>query len=58
MLAAVILPSLGMAMFIVISSFINFSIDLKTMLVFLFFVVVLQFIFIALFKSIRPMVNL
>ncbi len=58
MLAAVILPSLGMAMFIVISSFINFPIDLKTMLVFIFFIVVLQFIFITLFKSIRPMVNL
>ena len=58
MLAAVILPSLGMAMFIVISSFISFPIDLKTMLVFIFFIVVLQFIFITLFKSIRPMVNL
>ena len=58
MLAAVILPSLGVAMFIVISSFINFPIDLKAMLVFVFFIVVLQFVFITLFKSIRPMVNL
>ena len=58
MLAAVILPSLGVAMFIVISSFINFPIDLKALLVFIFFVVVLQFVFITLFKSIRPMVNL
>lgn len=58
MLSAVVIPSLGMAMFIVISSFINFPIDLKTMLVFVFFIVVLQFVFIALFKSIRPMVNL
>ena len=58
MLAAVILPSLGVAMLIVISSFLNFPIDLKTLLVFIFFIVVLQFIFITLFKSIRPMVNL
>ena len=58
MLAAVILPSLGMTIFIVVSSFVNFSINLKTMLVFVFFVVVLQFIFITMFKSIRPMVNL
>ena len=58
MLAAVILPSLGMTIFIVISSFVNFPINLKTMLVFVFFVVVLQFIFITMFKSIRPMVNL
>ena len=58
MLGAVVLPSLGMAVFIVISSFISFPIDLQTMLVFIFFIVVLQFIFITLFKSIRPTVNL
>ena len=58
MLAAVILPSLGVAMFIVISSFVSIPIDFNGLLVFIFFIVVLQFIFIALFKSIRPMVNL
>ncbi|MBI2652442.1 type II secretion system F family protein [Candidatus Woesearchaeota archaeon] len=58
MLGAVILPSLGVALFIVISSFVSIQIDLKGLLVFTFFVVVLEFIFIALFKSIRPMVNL
>ena len=58
MLAAVILPSLGMALFIVVSSFINLPIDLSGMLVFVFFIVVLEFVFITLFKSIRPMVNL
>jgi len=58
MLAAIILPSLGMAIFIVVSSFINFPINLKTMLLLVFFIIVLQFIFITMFKSIRPMVNL
>lgn len=58
MLAAVILPSLGVALFIIISSFINFPIGLKGLLIFVFFIVILQFIFITLFKSIRPMVNL
>lgn len=58
MLAAVIVPSLGMAMFIVISSFISFPISKTGLLAVVFFIVVLQFIFIALFKSIRPMVNL
>lgn len=58
MLGAVILPSLGIAMFIVISSFINFPIDLKTLLLFVFFFVVIEFVFITMFKSIRPMVNL
>lgn len=58
MLGAVILPSLGVAIFIVISSFLNVPISLQGLLVIVFFVVVLEFVFIALFKSIRPMVNL
>ena len=58
MLAAVIIPSLGTAMFIVISSLLNFPISLKELLVFLFFIVILQFIFITLFKSISPRVSL
>jgi len=58
MIAAIIVPSLGMVIFITLSSFINFPVDLKLLLVFIFFIVVLQFVFITLFKSIRPMVNL
>ena len=58
MLGAVIIPSLGMTIFIVISSFINFKVDLKTLMVVAFFIVILQFIFITLFKVIRPVVNL
>ena len=58
MLGAVILPSLGVALFIVVSSFVNLSIGLNDLLIFILFLVILQFIFITLFKSIRPMVNL
>ena len=58
MLAAVIMPSLGMAMAVVVSSFINFPIGLREMLVFVFFVMVIQFIFISLFRAVRPMVEL
>ncbi len=58
MLVAVIMPSLGMAMAVVVSGFINFPIRLREMLVFVFFIMVLQFIFIALFKAVRPMVEL
>lgn len=58
MVAAVIFPSLGVSLFIVISSIINFQISLTVLLVVTFFIVVFQFIFIALFKSIRPMVSL
>lgn len=58
MLAAVILPSLGVALLMIISSFISFPMDMQGLLIFLFFIAVLEFVFIALFKSIRPMVNL
>ncbi len=58
MLAAVVVPSLGVAMFIVISSFVSLPIDLTVLLVFIFFIGIIQFVFIAIFKSIRPMVNL
>ena len=58
MLVAVILPSLGVAIFIVISSFLNTPIKLSGLLVLAFFMVVLEFIFITLFRSSRPMVNL
>lgn len=58
MLAAVILPSLGVAMFIVLSSFISIAVSLEGLLLFIFFILVLEFIFMTLFKSIRPMVSL
>ena len=58
MVAAVIFPSLGVSLFIVISSIINFQINLSVLLIVTFFIVVFQFIFIAMFKSIRPMVSL
>ena len=58
MLAAVIVPSLGISMFIVISSFLNVPFGFTGMMVFVFFIVVIEFVFITLFKGIRPMVNL
>jgi len=58
MLVAVIAPSLGVAIFMIIASFINFPITLSALLVLIFFIIVVEFIFITLFKSIRPMVSL
>jgi len=58
MLGAVIMPSLGVSIFVVISSFVSFPIGLGGLLLFVFFIVIIEFIFIALFRSIRPMVNL
>ena len=58
MLAAIVIPSLGTAMFIVISSLLSFTISFSELLIFSFFILVLQFLFIAVFKSIRPKVSL
>lgn len=58
MLVAIIVPSLGTAMFIVLSSFLSLPIDLPKLMVVVFFIAVLQFIFITLFKGVRPTVNL
>ena len=58
MLAAVIVPSLGTAMFIVISSLLNFMVGLKELVIFIFFIIIIQFVFITFFKSIRPNVTL
>lgn len=58
MLGAVIMPSLGVSIFVVISSFISFPLGLNGLLLIIFFIVIIEFIFIALFRSIRPVVNL
>ena len=58
MLGAVIIPSLGVAMFIVISSFVNIVLNKLTLMLFIFFIIIIEFVFITLFKTIRPTVNL
>ena len=58
MLAAVVIPSIGMTIFIVLSSFINFRIGLTTFVVALGLIVLIQLIFLSVFKSVRPTVNL
>ena len=58
MLAAVVIPSIGMTIFIVISSFINFNITMNHFMVALISIVIVQFLFMSVFKSIRPVVNL
>lgn len=58
MLAAVVMPSIGMTLFIVVSSFINFKLGLGSFLVVLMFLALLQLMFISIFKSVRPTVNL
>ena len=58
MLIGIVAPSIGMAIFIVLSSFINFPITLREFFVVIFFISLIQIVFISMFKSIRPHVNL
>lgn len=58
MLLAIVMPSLGMAMFIVIGSLVGFSIDRAMFGVVLFFLIVIQFIFLSVFKTTRLGVTL
>ncbi|MFC1730526.1 type II secretion system F family protein [candidate division KSB1 bacterium] len=58
MLIGVVVPALGVTMFIVISSFLSLQLEFKYLLFAAFILMVLQFIFISLFKTIRPMVDI
>lgn len=58
MLGAVVIPSIGMTIFIVLSSFINFTVGFTSFLLAAIFIIMIQLIFISVFKSVRPTVNL
>ena len=58
MLLAIVVPSIGMTMLIVVASFVNFPLGIREFLVIIFFIIIIQLIFISLFRSVRPQVNL
>jgi pilus assembly protein TadC len=58
MLLAVVLPSLGMTMFIVVASLVSLAVNASIFFSFLFFLVLVELVFISLFMSIRPSVNI
>lgn len=58
MLGAIVAPSIGMTVFIVLASFISFSVTITHFLVALFFIILIELLFMSVFKSIRPTVNL
>jgi pilus assembly protein TadC len=58
MLFAVVIPSLGITMFITVVSIVSIPIDAGLFVMFLFLLVVVELMFISLFKSIRPTVNI
>lgn len=58
MLLAIVVPSLGITLFITVVSFLSISIDMGLFLVILFFLVIVEFFFITVFKASRPNVNI
>ncbi len=58
MLFAVVVPSLGITMLITVVSLVNIQIDFSLFGVFLFALVVVELVFISIFKAIRPTVNI
>jgi pilus assembly protein TadC len=57
MLAAIVGPSLGLTVFILIVSLIGFNISLGMYVILWFFIVLIQLIFINVFRGIRPNIN-
>lgn len=58
MIIACVMPSLGLTMLVIISSFMELEITNVYLFSVLFFLAVIQFLFISLIKSARPMVNM
>jgi len=58
MLVAIVIPSIGMTLFIIISSFINFTLGLSHFLLAVSFLILMEVFFISIFKSVRPSVNM
>ncbi|HJX06378.1 MAG TPA: type II secretion system F family protein [Candidatus Nanoarchaeia archaeon] len=58
MLIAVVMPSLGLTMFIVVAGLVSLDVGPSTFFVFAFFIMLIEFMFLSLFKSIRPNVNI
>lgn len=58
MLGAVVLPSLGLTIFVIVASITNISMDITLFGAILFGLIVLEFMFMTIFKSIRPNVHI
>lgn len=58
MIIAVILPSIGITMFIILSSFLNLTLTLPLLVTISFMLGFMQFMFLAMIKSSRPAVDL
>lgn len=58
MLLAIILPSLGITLFSVVGAMLAINIDFTVFMVLLFGLIIIQLIFMSVFKSLRPILNI
>ena len=58
MLVAIVVPSLGITLFSIIASLISLTVDMGLFSVVLFVLLLIQLVFIAVFKSMRPNLNI
>jgi pilus assembly protein TadC len=58
LLGAIVAPSLGITLFSIIASIMSLTINLSVFLVILFFLTLMQLMFIAIIKSMRPNLNI
>nr|MCK4929956.1 type II secretion system F family protein [Nanoarchaeota archaeon] len=58
MLLAVVMPSLGITMFTIVAGLVSLRITPSTFFTFAFFILIIELVFISLFKHIRPNVNI
>jgi len=58
MLFAIVLPSLGLTIFIVVASISGIGVDTKFFITLLFFIAILQAMFLIMYKAIRPNINI
>jgi flagellar protein FlaJ len=58
LLAAIVVPSLGITLFSIVASMISLKIDLPVFIMILFFLMLVQLIFIGMIRGIRPNLNI
>ncbi|HYD03585.1 MAG TPA: type II secretion system F family protein [Alphaproteobacteria bacterium] len=58
LLAAIVVPSLGITLFSIVASMMSLKIDMAAFLMILFFLMVIQLMFIGIIKGIRPNLNI
>lgn len=58
MLLAIVVPSLGLTLFILVATLVGIDVNITLFSLLAFFMLIIEFIFISIFKTIRPTVNI